>query len=865
MNKALKGAICVGLCCTILTTVGCSKKSSGDSLSETRPLAVAIGALDGNFNPFTYTAQYDGEIAGMTQVSLMTADADGNVAYGDDQPTVAKDYTKTYYSTATGTGTKVSQTEADNGATVGRTEYEILIKNGIKYSDGVDLTIKDVLFNLYVYLDPAYSGSTTIYSTDIQGLKAYRAQDPDLADDSDASYDNFSSEAQQRITDLYNWSNEPTKYTLSKKGEDDLATVKKLFLEEATSDWTTISTSWEESYKDSYNFTETWQAYLFNEGIIEVQTQINSNGSYEQLKDADGKYYTTLDPNQSGAFLGTVADQEIIDTINDASTDAKVATYMAANPGVSEADAKEELQKEAAIQIVYDNYTDDSNIKYVVSYWATANDALEQFTAEARTEYYNSVKQSNNGELLVKSISGITTYKTSTFNGVTLDGEYDVLKIVINGIDPKAVWNFCFAVAPMHYYSDTAHTNAANTVDSFGVEFGDSDWFTNTLQAVNKNGLPVGAGAYMASNNQGNATSNRSEFKYNNIVYFMRNENYTTLGSGVENAKIKYLQYKVTSDDLILSKLEKGELDIGSPSATSSNLQEVKDNSSTLGYATYRTGGYGYVGINPKYVPDVEVRQAIMKAMDTNLTISFYGKNLAEIIYRPMSKTSWAYPTDATEYESTAYTSTDSEITALVESAGYTKGSDGIYAKGSTKLKLTFTIAGDSTNHPAYEMFTRAASRLNKLGFQITVKTDIQALKSLSNGTLAVWAAAWSSSIDPDMYQIYHKDSKATSVNNWNYSNILNNPTDWTYEYNIISELSDLIDEAREMDSQTRRSAIYSECLDLIMDMAVELPTYQRSDMPVYNKTIIDKNTLVQNPSYNLGLFDEIWKIDYIK
>ena len=37
--------------------------------------------------------------------------------------------------------------------------------------------MKDVLFNLYVYLDPAYTGSSTIYSTDIVGLKEYRTQE----------------------------------------------------------------------------------------------------------------------------------------------------------------------------------------------------------------------------------------------------------------------------------------------------------------------------------------------------------------------------------------------------------------------------------------------------------------------------------------------------------------------------------------------------------------------------------------------------------------------------------------------------------------------------------------------------------------
>jgi peptide/nickel transport system substrate-binding protein len=241
-----------------------------------------------------------------------------------------------------------------------------------------------------------------------------------------------------------------------------------------------------------------------------------------------------------------------------------------------------------------------------------------------------------------------------------------------------------------------------------------------------------------------------------------------------------------------------------------------------------------------------------------------------------MSKTSWAYPTGATQYESIAYTTNDSEITKLIEDSGYTKGSDGIYvktknvdgmsnAKLGTKLKLTFTIAGETTDHPAYLMFCTARDRLNEIGFDITVKTDIQALKNMTTGNLAVWAAAWSAAADPDPYQMYHKDSKATSVNNWNYSTILNNSTDWSYEYNKINQISSLIDAGRATLEKSERIDIYAECLDLIMDLAVELPTYQRRDLCVFNKNVIDGSTLVQNPSYAMGLFDKIWEIDYVK
>jgi hypothetical protein len=39
--------------------------------------------------------------------------------------------------------------------------------------------MEDVLFNMYEYLDPVYTGSSTMYSIDIKGLKEYRTQTAD--------------------------------------------------------------------------------------------------------------------------------------------------------------------------------------------------------------------------------------------------------------------------------------------------------------------------------------------------------------------------------------------------------------------------------------------------------------------------------------------------------------------------------------------------------------------------------------------------------------------------------------------------------------------------------------------------------------
>ncbi|MDE6356635.1 MAG: hypothetical protein K2L67_05265 [Clostridia bacterium] len=912
MNKFFKGAIVIGVGCTMLATTALTACGGQALDTEKRPLMLSIGSVDDNYNPFFYSALNDGELVSMTQISMLTIDSDGDIACGDDWPTVVQDYKYTMYNTkevgsGTPTGVVTSEGQTGTGSMDGRTEYEFLIKDGIKFSDGQPLTIKDVLFNLYVYLDYAYTGSSTMYSTDIQGLKAYRSQTPGLADDGSTDFDSrFRELAQDRITNLLNWSNG----RVDTYDADDLAVVDELFKEEINSDWNALSTSWSETFKHAYRFEEVWQAYLFQEGIIEVQTKLNDYGAtVEIFEDKNGngkrdddvnnsdnseKYYTTLDPNQKGSQQGaegTVSAARIIEEVEAAATPEKIADYIANHNEdgvtITEQMAKEALWKEACLKIVKRQYLTKGTDGYtnVLSYWATGSKVLERFIGDESTKYF----KTHQG---VKSIKGITTYKTDTFNGQKLGGEYDVLKIVINGIDPKAIFNFAFAVTPLHYYSGswtnsetgvtTNYVTEFNGVDNFGVAVGDSDFFRDVLGAPEKNSLPVGAGAYKATNFNGEDNITGGFKSGDNIFRYKRNEYFHTTGKNIQNAKIKFVNYKVYNDDKIMEALSKGEIDYGMPNASLSNFNLISQSqNSHLAKENYRTGGYGYVGINPKKVPEYPIRLAIMKAMNVNKALAMYGTQLAEGINRPMSSTSWAYPRGIGPHETIGEYQADeallkAELEELVAKAGYTKGPDGILMKDEqkegmanaaddTKLDIKFTIAGESVaDHPAYAMFLDAKEILESVGFKITVSADSRALKMLANGELAVWAAAWSSSVDPDMYQIYHKDSKATSVKNWNYPNILQDQSTWSYEFDIIDELSDKIDEARTVLGKEQRKTIYGECLDLVMELAVEFPVYQRDDLCVYNKNVIAANSLVKNPNHNLGLFGKIWEINYV-
>ena len=61
-------------------------------------------------------------------------------------------------------------TENDDGTVT----YDLKLRDDLKFSDGEPVTIDDVIFSMYVFLDPTYDGSATMYSTPIVGLEEYR-------------------------------------------------------------------------------------------------------------------------------------------------------------------------------------------------------------------------------------------------------------------------------------------------------------------------------------------------------------------------------------------------------------------------------------------------------------------------------------------------------------------------------------------------------------------------------------------------------------------------------------------------------------------------------------------------------------------
>lgn len=137
-----------------------------DETPET--LVIGTQNFDGKFSPFFYTNSYENDVLSLVNVGLLGTDREGAVVYngieGEVRPYNGTDYTYT------GIANCVITENAD-----GTVYYDITLKDGVLFSDGTEMDIDDVIFSLYVPLDPTYDGIMTLYSLPIEGLEAYRS------------------------------------------------------------------------------------------------------------------------------------------------------------------------------------------------------------------------------------------------------------------------------------------------------------------------------------------------------------------------------------------------------------------------------------------------------------------------------------------------------------------------------------------------------------------------------------------------------------------------------------------------------------------------------------------------------------------
>lgn len=705
-----------------------SEAATTDSGNSDGTLVLADTGFEGKFSPFFAASSADQHVIDLTNIALLGADRKGEMVLNGIEGET-REYNGTDY-TYNGPADCVI-TENEDGTVT----YAINMRDDLVFSDGTPITIDDVIFTLYVYLDPTYDGSTTLYSMPIEGLDAYRSS---------------------------------------------MTTLSKLIGEAG------------EDNTDNSLFTADQQKAFWD--------AVNDGGA---------------------AFAQEIVDYCVTAGIAADSNDVATAAAAWGFDGLAaDATAKDFFLAIAA------NY--DWNFSAMEA--ESAGSALSDLIP---------------ADVYAYSTTGVATgADVDTVSGIVKTGDYS-MTITTTELSNSMIYQLQLPIASLDYYGDRSLYDYDN--HSYGFAKGDLSKVRSVTSA------PMGAGVYTFN-------------KYSDgVIYLDANPNYYE-----GEALIKHVNMKETQEADKITGVQAGTIDISDPSYSleaASQIATINGGDSDLDGSVITTRlmdfrGYGYialsaenvkVGNDPASEESKDLRKAIMTVIaayrDEGIN-SYYG-DTATIINYPMSNTSWAAPSVTDDGYKIAYStdvdgneiytsdmSGDTKYAAALqaalgyfEAAGYTVENGQVTAApAGAKMEYTVNIgASGNGDHPSFQVLTNAAAALKTIGFTLTVNDLANAsdlYSSYQSGVAEGWVAAWQSTNDPDMYQLY--DSNGST----NY-----------YKIND-SDLDELIEAARQTTDQDARKAMYKEAMEIILDWGVELPVYQRSEATIFSSERIDTATI---------------------
>ena len=738
-KQVLALAMAVAMAAGLLAGCGSSASSSAESVasgeatseaaatdtgSSDGTLVLADTGFEGKFSPFFAASSADQHVIDLTNIALLGADRKGEMILkgieGETREYNGTDYT--YYGPA-----DCEVTENADGTVT----YAINMRDDLVFADGTPITIDDVIFNLYVYMDPTYDGSATLYSMPIAGLDDYRSS---------------------------------------------MTTLSKLIAEAG------------EDNTDNSLFTAEQQKAFWD--------AVNEGGT---------------------AFAQEIVDSCVADGYADEGDVAAAASAWGFDGLAADATAKDFF---LAIAEKYD-------WNFASMEAETAGSALSDLIP---------------ADVYAYSTTGVATgADVDTVSGIVKTGDYS-MTITTTELSNSMIYQLQLPIASLDYYGDRSLYDYDN--HSYGFKKGD----LSKVRSVTGN--PLGAGAYTFN-------------KYSDgVIYLDANPSYYQGEPAAKHVNMKETD-KITG-------VQAGTIDISDPSYSleaANQIATINGGNSDLDGSVITTRlmdyrGYGYIALSANNVkvgndPASEESKNLRKAIMTVIAAyrdeginSYYG-DTASVINYPISNTSWAAPSVTDDGYKIAYStdvdgneiytsdmSGDTKYAAALqaalgyfEAAGYTVENGQVTAApAGAKMEYTVNIgASGNGDHPSFQVLTNAAAALKTIGFTLTVNDLANAsdlYSSYQSGVAEGWVAAWQSTNDPDMYQLY--DSKGST----NY-----------YEIND-AELDELIETARQTTDQDDRKAMYKEAMEIILDWGVELPVYQRSESAIFSSERIDTATI---------------------
>lgn len=295
-------------------------------------------------------------------------------------------------------------------------------------------------------------------------------------------------------------------------------------------------------------------------------------------------------------------------------------------------------------------------------------------------------------------------------------------------------------------------------------------------------------------------------FKAGESLEYAANEEYFL---GAPN--IKKLFIPIIKDDIAGGQaLAAGQVD-WKYSLEGSTYNEIKDNPD-LKFVEYPDFGFFglYFNLRPgSLFADKNLRQAVAYCFNKEETAAAATDGQGVAIYSEIPPASWAYP--ATGLNN--YPMDQAKSKALIESSGWTLGTDGVYEKDGQKLSTVVAVRAERANRSKWMQLM--ADQVKDCGIDIQFKEiDFGAILNMLNTFPHVNAAdptkgkpfdayfgGFGTSLDPDPYSLYHSSQCTTAEN----------PELYNYICYSNPEVDKLIEDGLVTFDQAERAKIYQE------------------------------------------------------
>ncbi|MEZ4573135.1 MAG: ABC transporter substrate-binding protein [Thermomicrobiales bacterium] len=264
-----------------------------------------------------------------------------------------------------------------------------------------------------------------------------------------------------------------------------------------------------------------------------------------------------------------------------------------------------------------------------------------------------------------------------------------------------------------------------------------------------------------------------------------------------------YIYVNVADQATLVQQLKTGDVDYGSVNEAA--VVEFDNTDVTIyDYPTLNFTFYGTQLDTEKSTlfQDVEVRHALLYALDREAMIEAIRFGYGEVAVGTFPVLSWAYNPDGID-EDLRFPYDPDKARELLDSAGWTEGDNGVREKDGTPLSFTmYTNAGNTVRE---QYLTIMQEQWSEIGVEMTPQLEpFPALVERITETFdfEVFLIGFNWSVPPDQSPMWATDSYPLGFNIVKYSN---------------PEVDSLLEEALSELDQDRRVEIYTEFQNVLL------------------------------------------------